>query len=168
MKFLGTISAKNKCHDLDNDGFCPPGTKLFDDHVLFGNTSEDLRDIAMGSNRRKEDLSRPVTQKYANWTVDQVMVSYHKEKDCRIVKIRLWQMRTPQVGDKFASRHSQKGTVGMTFGQEDMPFARGETLGGGGCVGAWFRGSARWSRLQSSVRTKSNMGGCAWKLKSSR
>jgi len=121
-EILGTISAKNKYHDLDNDGFCPPGTKLFDDHVLFGKTSEDLRDIAMGSTRRKKDLSRPVTQKYANWTVDQVMVSYHKEKDCKIVKIRLRQMRTPQIGDKFASRHGQKGTVGMTFGQEDMPF----------------------------------------------
>lgn len=121
-EIVGTISAKNKYHDLDTDGFCPPGTKLFDDHVLFGKTTEDLRDTAMASSRRKKDLSRPVTQKYANWTVDQVMVSYHKEKDCKIVKIRLRQMRTPQIGDKFASRHGQKGTVGMTFGQEDMPF----------------------------------------------
>jgi len=121
-EIVGTLNLKNKYHDLDHDGFCPPGTKLFDDHVLFGKTSEDLRDAAMGSTRRKKDLSRPVTQKYANWTVDQVMVSYHKEKDCKIVKIRLRQMRTPQIGDKFASRHGQKGTVGMTFGQEDMPF----------------------------------------------
>jgi DNA-directed RNA polymerase II subunit RPB2 len=41
----------------------------------------------------------------------------------RGVKIRIIEERTPIVGDKMASRHSQKGTVGQILDEEDMPFS---------------------------------------------
>ena len=52
---------------------------------------------------------------------DKVMITTN-EADNYVIKIQTRQTRRPEVGDKFSSRHGQKGVVGLIAEQADMPF----------------------------------------------
>lgn len=53
--------------------------------------------------------------------IDQVMMSV-SDNDQALIKVLLRQTRRPELGDKFSSRHGQKGVCGIIVQQEDMPF----------------------------------------------
>jgi hypothetical protein len=49
------------------------------------------------------------------------VVVLHQANGLRLVRIRILQERIPELGDKFGSRHGQKGTMGMIIPAENMP-----------------------------------------------
>ncbi len=68
-----------------------------------------------------------VTDVHHYGKIDKVFVGYQNStsisKD-RICKIRFRKIRRPELGDKGASSHGQKGVIGKILPEQDMPFTK--------------------------------------------
>jgi DNA-directed RNA polymerase II subunit RPB2 len=118
-KYKETVSMKNIQYDhLGEDGIGHVGEYVDAGKVIIGKTIDLNKPSALG--HTKKDCSTVVRHNEGGY-VDKVMITSN-ENGMTLVKSVVRSMRTPEIGDKFSSRHAQKGTIGMIYNQEDMPY----------------------------------------------
>jgi len=110
---------------LEDDGIVFTEAQVSSEDVLIGRTSPprflgSLEEFNVAANTRRE--SSIALGEGMRGVVDMTTITENDEGN-RLVQIRLREQRIPEIGDKFASRHGQKGTIGMLVPHVDMPFS---------------------------------------------
>ncbi len=109
---------------LEQDGAVMHEAIVSGGDILIGRTSpprfiEEYKEFEVkGPYRRDTSVGVRPSE---NGVVDTVIMTQSVEGG-KMYKIRVRDMRIPEIGDKFASRHGQKGVLGMLVNQEDLPY----------------------------------------------
>jgi DNA-directed RNA polymerase subunit B' len=109
---------------LGDDGFVNLETAVNEKDIVVGRTSpprflEEMSEFGVVKEKRRDSSS--ATRKGKPGFVDKVMITENEDGN-RLVKVKVRSTMIPEVGDKFSSRHGQKGVVGAIVQEADMPF----------------------------------------------
>jgi DNA-directed RNA polymerase II subunit RPB2 len=102
---------------LDEYGLIRENTPVDDKTIIIGYTTNS----AVRPEIRVD--SSVTTKKGQLGIVDKAFITEGEEGE-RIAKVRIREIRVPNLGDKMASRAGQKGTVGLVIPEKDMPFTK--------------------------------------------
>ncbi len=107
---------------LENDGIIYSEAEINEGDVVIGKMSppkflSEAREISVRTNKESSVTMRQEEK----GVVDAVFISEDDEGN-KIVQIKTRDQRVPEIGDKFATSHGQKGVIGMIVPEEDIPF----------------------------------------------
>ena len=107
---------------LEDDGIIYPEAYADEGDVLIGKISppkflSEAREISI---RTKKEASITMRQEESG-VVESVFITEDDEGN-KIVQVKTRDHRIPELGDKFATSHGQKGVIGAVIPEEDIPF----------------------------------------------
>ena len=116
-----TKGMKPGCYDkLDSSGFVPVNTFVGSNDIIIGK-------ILPMKNKNKNNIEFKDASTFlrSNETgyIDKTYINRNGDGH-RFCKVKVRSPRIPKIGDKFSSRHGQKGTCGMILDEENMPFTK--------------------------------------------
>jgi len=124
-KDIKGYKSEHDYRNLEKDGIIFPEAKISEGDVVIGKTSPprflsslDEYNLAAAT-RRESSVAIPHGEK---GVVDFVLVTESEEGN-KLIQVRIRDQRIPEIGDKFTSRHGQKGVIGLIVPQADMPFS---------------------------------------------
>lgn len=129
---LAKWSDKNMRPFIDDEGLPIENSYIGEDDVFIGKVKSIETKTQSDEKALFENTSTVVTfsdrsvvgDNITNGIVDKVYTYRDNVTNLRNVKIRFRKMRLPELGDKMASMHGQKGTVGMVIPACDMPYTK--------------------------------------------
>lgn len=122
-KYRETVARKEgyDYSKLDGDGIVKLGVEVNDETILVGMVKPKIDQA--GQVVGYTDAS--FTPKKGQVGIIDAIYRYPTKDGLHAVKIRIAEHRIPVLGDKFAARHGQKGTVGLRIKEEDLPYTAG-------------------------------------------
>jgi DNA-directed RNA polymerase II subunit RPB2 len=105
---------------LDKNGIIKKGVPVKEGYVIVGKVLTTTNK----SNDKEETVDCSLIVKSGEDGIVDRIFDQITPSGYRLIKVVIRKLRIPEIGDKFASRAAQKGTVGMIYNQEDMPFTK--------------------------------------------
>lgn len=107
---------------LEDDGIAFPEAKMGSGDVVIGKTSppkflSEAREISIKAKKESSSIIRQEEE----GVIDSIFITQDNQGN-KVVRVKARDLRIPELGDKFATSHGQKGVIGAIIPENDVPF----------------------------------------------
>jgi len=110
---------------LEEDGIIFPEAKVSENDVIIGKVSpprflSSIDEYNLATTTKRESS---VAMKHGQQGIIDFVLLTENEEGNKLVQVKIRDEKVPEIGDKFTSKHGQKGVVGLIVPAPDMPFS---------------------------------------------